>query len=58
MIATKNDKFGIVDLKNNIIIPFEYADIKRNFSWKLARMFEVTKDGQNYYLIDAQNKSY
>lgn len=58
MIATRNDKFGIVDLNNNIIIPFEYADIKRNFSWKLARMFEVTKDGQNYYLIDAQNKSY
>lgn len=58
MIATKNDQFGIVDLKNNIIIPFEYADIKRNFSWKLARMFEVTKDGQNYYLIDAQNKAY
>ena len=58
IVATQNDKFGVVDLKNNIIIPFEYADIKRNFSWKLARLFDVTKDGVNYYLIDAQNKAY
>lgn len=58
VIATKNDSFGIVDVNNKTIIPFEYADIKRNFSWKLARLFEVTKDGKNYYFVDAQNKAY
>lgn len=58
VIATKNDRFGIIDIDNNIIIPFEYADIKRNFSWKMARMFEVTKDGKNYFYIDENNKAY
>lgn len=58
IIVTKNDKFGVVDINNKVIIPFEYADIKRNYSWKLARMFEVTRDGKHYFLVDAQNKAY
>lgn len=58
IIASINDLFGVIDIHNNIIIPFEYADIKRNFSWRMARMFEVTKDGKNYYFIDSKNKAY
>ncbi|KQT24705.1 hypothetical protein ASG22_12005 [Chryseobacterium sp. Leaf405] len=58
IVATKNDMFGVIDKNNNIIIPFEYVDIKRNFSWKLGKMFEVSKDGKNYYYVDSQNKTY
>ena len=58
IIAINDDKYGIIDINNNIIIPFEYSDIKRNFSWKLAKLFEVTKDGKNYYFIDDQNHGY
>lgn len=58
IIANKNNKFGVIDVNNKIIIPFEYSDIKRNFSWKLARLFEVTKDGENYFYIDINNKGY
>ncbi len=58
IIASYNDKFGIIDVNNKIIIPFEYSDIKRNFSWKLARLFEVTKDGKNYFYVDIKNKAY
>lgn len=58
IVASHKDKFGIIDVNNNIIIPFEYSDIKRNYSWKLGRMFEVTKDDKTYYYIDANNKSY
>lgn len=58
IIAVKNNKFGIIDVNSKIIIPFEYEDIKRNYSWKLARLFEVTKDGENYYYIDIANQAY
>ncbi len=58
IVASNNDKFGIIDVNNKVIIPFEYSNIKRNFSWKLGKMFEVTKDGSNYYYIDANNKTY
>lgn len=58
IIATKNNRFGVIDVNNKVIIPFEYNDIKRNFSWKLARLFEVTKDGKNYFYIDVNNKAY
>jgi hypothetical protein len=46
IVASNNDKFGVIDVNNKIIIPFEYSNIKRNFSWKLGKMFEVTKDGK------------
>ena len=58
IVATHKDKFGVIDINNKIIIPFEYADIKRNYSWKLGRMFEVTKDNQNYFYIDSNNQAY
>jgi len=58
IVASNNDKFGVIDVNNKIIIPFEYANIKRNFSWKLGKMFEVTKDGSNYYYVDSNNKTY
>ena len=58
IVACKNDKFGILDVNGNIIIPFEYNDIKRNYSWKLGKMFEVTKDDIDFYYIDIYNNSY
>jgi len=58
IVASYKDKFGVIDVNNNIIIPFEYSDIKRNFSWKIANMFEVTKDDKSYYYIDSNNKAY
>ncbi len=58
IIASRNNTFGVIDVNGNTVIPFEYADIKRNFSWKLGRMFEVSKDGKNYFYIDRRNKTY
>lgn len=58
IVASLNNKFGIIDVNNNIIIPFIYKDIKRNYSWKLGKMFEVTKDDKNYYYVDVNNKTY
>ncbi len=58
IIASKNNFFGVIDVNNNIVIPFEYGDIKRNFSWKLGRMFDVSKDGKNYYYVDSNNRAY
>ncbi|SMC93172.1 WG containing repeat-containing protein [Chryseobacterium sp. YR221] len=58
IVASQNDKFGVIDVNNKVIVPFEYSNIKRNFSWKLGKMFEVTKDGKEYYYIDSNNKTY
>jgi hypothetical protein len=58
IVATKNDMFGVIDIHNNIVIPFIYADIKRNFSWKLGKMFDVSLDGKNYFYVDSKNKTY
>lgn len=58
IIAVSNDKFGVINKENKIIIPFMYSDIKKNFSWKLGGVFEVSKDGNNYYYVDVRNKSY
>lgn len=58
IIASYKNKFGVIDINNKVVIPFEYSDIKRNFSWKLARLFEVTKDGKNYYYVDSNNIRY
>lgn len=58
IVAAVNNRFGVIDINNKVIIPFEYSDIKRNFSWKLGRLFEVTKDGKNYYYVDSKNKGY
>ncbi|WP_326981295.1 WG repeat-containing protein [Chryseobacterium sp. MYb264] len=58
IIASKNDRFGVIDVRNNIVIPFEYDDIKRNYSWIMGKMFEVSRDGKTYYYIDSHNKAY
>lgn len=58
IVASKNNVFGVIDVEGNVVIPFEYADIKRNFSWKLGKMFEVSKDAKNYYYVDSKNKTY
>ncbi len=58
IIASHQNKFGIIDVNGKTIIPFIYSDIKRNYSWKIARLFEVTRDGKNYYYIDLNNKPY
>ena len=58
IVASRGNKFGIIDINNKVIVPFEYSDIKRNYSWKLARLFEVTKDGEHYYYIDINNTRY
>lgn len=58
IVAVRDNKFGVIDVNANIIIPFQYEEIKRNYSWKLARLFEVTEDGKNYFYIDVSNKRY
>ncbi|MBS1548511.1 MAG: WG repeat-containing protein [Bacteroidetes bacterium] len=58
LIASKNNRFGVIDTNNQIIIPFEYVDIKRNYSWKLGHLFEVSKDGNRFYFINVNNKAY
>lgn len=58
IIAVMNNKFGIVDKQNKIVVPFIYSDIKTNLSWKTAHLFEVSKDGKNYFFLDKNNKVY
>ncbi len=58
IIASHNNRFGIIDVNNKIIVPFDYADIKPNYSWKLARLFQVSKDGKEYYYVDSRNRAY
>ena len=58
IIAVRNNKFGIVDKNNKTVIPFVYNDIKMNLSWQTANLFEVSKDGKNYFYVDKNNKAY
>ena len=58
IIAVQDNKFGVVDKNNKIIIPFIYDDIKPNLSWKTAHLFEVSMDGKNYFYVDRNNKAY
>lgn len=58
IIAVRNNKFGIVDKHNKIILPFVYSDIKMNLSWITAHLFEVSYDGKNYFYVDEKNKAY
>jgi len=58
IIAVLDNKFGVINKKNQIIIPFIYEDIKTNLSWKIANMFEVSKDGDQYFYINKNNRSY
>ncbi|HAP95247.1 MAG TPA: hypothetical protein DCP54_05750, partial [Chryseobacterium sp.] len=45
----RENKFGIINKKNQVVIPFEYEDIKTNLSWKTASLFEVSKNGKDYF---------
>lgn len=58
IVAVYNNRFGVINKKAEVIIPFIYKDIKFNFSWKQAHMFEVSEDGQNYFYIDENNRAY
>ncbi|KQR95030.1 hypothetical protein ASG01_04025 [Chryseobacterium sp. Leaf180] len=58
IIAADNDRFGVIDINNKVIVPLQYHDIKRNYSWKIAGLFEVTKDDKTYFYIDTDNKAY
>jgi len=58
IIAAHKNKFGVIDIHGNTVVPFRYGDIKRNFSWKLARLFEVSYDGKEYFFIDQFNNRY
>ena len=58
IIAVQDNKFGVIDKNNKIIIPFIYDDIKPNLSWKTAHLFEVSMDGKNYFYVDRNNKAY
>lgn len=58
IIVAKDNSFGIVNIKNQVVIPLQYKDIKRNYSWKLGHMFEVTDGDANYFYVDVHNKAY
>lgn len=58
LVVVKDNKFGIVNKKNAVIIPFDYADIKPNFSWKIGKLFEVSKNNKDYFYIDINNVAY
>ena len=58
IIAVRENKFGIINKKNQVVIPFEYEDIKTNLSWKTANLFEVSKDGNEYFYINKNNHAY
>ena len=58
IIAVRENKFGIINKKNQIVIPFEYEDIKTNLSWKTASLFQVSKNGRDYFYVDKNNQAY
>lgn len=58
IVAVKDGKFGVIDVNGKLIIPFDYQDIKMNYSWKIARLFQVSADGKAYYFVDASNYRY
>ena len=58
IIAVRENKFGIINKKNQVVIPFEYEDIKTNLSWKTASLFEVSKNGKDYFYINKNNHAY
>lgn len=58
IVAVHNNKFGVIDKHAKVIIPFVYSDIKLNYSWKLAKMFEVSADSKEYFYIDENNVAY
>lgn len=58
IIAIQNDKFGVLDKEGKVILPFIYADIRRNLSWREAYLFQVSLDGKHYFYIDRNRHIY
>lgn len=58
IVAVLDNKFGIIDKNNQVVIPFIYADIKTNLSWKTANLFEVSTDGKDYFFVNKNNHAY
>lgn len=58
IIAVMKDKFGVVNKKNEVVIPFIYEDIKPNLSWKTACLFEVSVNGIDYFYVNRDNYAY
>lgn len=58
IVAVYNNKFGVITKTGKVVIPFIYADIKMNYSWKLGKMFEVSVDGKEYFYVDENNVAY
>lgn len=59
LIAEKNDKYGLVDYKNNIILPFNYDTFKKEANYLLAEqdleykiIIKVIKPDYLYYNRD------
>lgn len=58
IIAVLDNKFGVINKNNEVIIPFIYEDIKPNLSWKTAYLFEVSTNGNDYFYINKNNHAY
>lgn len=58
IVAVLDNKFGVINKNNQVVIPFVYDDIKTNLSWKTANLFEVSKDGNQYFYINKNNHAY
>lgn len=58
IVAVLDNKFGVINKNNQVVIPFIYDDIKTNLSWKTANLFEVSKDGHQYFYINKNNHAY
>ncbi len=54
IIATKNNKIGVIKPDNQIVIPFEYEHLK-HFSDKEKQLF-IAKKGNKYGVINLQNQ--
>jgi len=52
LIVIKDGKYGVIDLKNQIIVPFEYEkiDISKNYYQKKDNVLRVKKDGKIGYI--------
>ena len=58
IVAVMDDKFGVINKDNEVVIPFVYEAIKPNLSWKTVRLFEVSANGNDYFYIDVKNHAY
>jgi WG containing repeat len=52
LVAIKNNKYGIVDIDNNIVIPFEYDDVQKLY----FKSNYIVKMNGKYGIINKENK--